>query len=198
MSVTGRDPRQTSDAHITVLAQAAGLLPWLPGEYADGSHTHELTGFGDFALSANTIYYTPMFIPFPITIEKLSTRVSVQSGTGGATARLGLFGLTATGLPGALLVDAGAVAIDSTGTKDTAAINYEITTARWIYRAILASAAGASVKGYATGPAIAKRTDPSISPLWSVFETFTYGPLPATATPGVAPASPRTVLLKVL
>lgn len=82
-------------------------------------------------VTLDTIRYTPIFIPTAITLDQLAIEVSTPSGTGGSTARMGIYNADTDWQPTSLVVDAGTVATDSGGVK-TATINQALPPGRYL------------------------------------------------------------------
>lgn len=92
---------------------------------------------GTIALSAGRIYYMPFEVE--ILTDGLAFEVTT-AGTAGSTARMGIYGCLANGLPGALIVEGTPVSIASTGIKIvTLASNVRVMGPCWL--AFSASAA---------------------------------------------------------
>ncbi len=92
------------------------------GRPATGTVNYSLPGAGFTGASteanvANTLYYMPIMTRTTITLDRIAIQVSSSSVTTGSTARLGIYEATINWQPDALIVDAGTVAIDSTGIK---------------------------------------------------------------------------------
>ena len=172
----------------------------IASDYLSGAKTHGFAGYGNVTIINGQIHYSPIYIAKRTHVVALAIAVSVQSGTGGAKARLALFtAVASTGAPGSLIVDAGEVAIDSTGLKDSSAIDQWIDGDTWVYRAINASHSGASLSGFTAGPVLSKNLAPASTPPWSLSETFAYAAMPLSATipGGASGGNIRTVMLKV-
>lgn len=82
------------------------------------------------AIAANTARYFPIKIDTSITIDQLVTEVTTASGSGGSTARLALYAAGTDWQVGALVVDGGTVATDSTGVK-AATVNTVVSSGRY-------------------------------------------------------------------
>lgn len=96
------------DAHQAEMFQSAVVGSYMRMPF-------DTTGTG--ALVANVLYLVPFFVSRPMTVDRIAIEVTI-AGAGGTVARLGIYGEAATaGTPGALLVDGGTVAVDSTGIK---------------------------------------------------------------------------------
>ena len=68
------------------------------------------------AYTKDNLWFAPFVPPFDMTIDRLSVEV-VSSGTASATGRLGIYAVTG-GVPAALVLDAGTIAVDSNGVKE--------------------------------------------------------------------------------
>lgn len=100
-------------------------------------------GFGTTAvLTAGTYYAMPFSAPRGGTLDRIAIKVETAASTAGKKARLGIYESTSdTNLyPDALVVDAGEVAIDSTGIK-TATINQALTANSLYWLVVLADEA---------------------------------------------------------
>lgn len=135
------------------------------------------------ALSINTLYAIPFFVPE----TKTYTSINIEVTTLGvlANGRLGIY-RDSDGAPGALVLDAGTISATTTGAK-TIAISQSLT-AGWYWLAYVIDVAhtvrslpAASVLawlGFTSG------TDTVFHPGWSV--AFTYAALPDPFTGGGA------------
>lgn len=83
----------------------------LPGVY--------VTGVGARAIVANRLYYFPFQIYKAKTLDQLLLEVTA-AGAALTVARMGIYAADLDWQPGALILDAGAVAVDSTGVKSIA------------------------------------------------------------------------------
>ncbi|MEE8194445.1 MAG: hypothetical protein V3T73_02960 [Dehalococcoidales bacterium] len=68
------------------------------------------------AITADQLYARPLIVARDITIDRIAIEVT-GAGAGGTKARLGIYNLGDDLYPGTLLLDAGEVAVDSTGIK---------------------------------------------------------------------------------
>ncbi len=72
------------------------------------------------APTASELRVASLYVPTPRAIDRIGCSVST-AGTGGHVARLGIYNSDpATGLPTTVLIDAGTVAVDTTGIKEIA------------------------------------------------------------------------------
>ena len=77
---------------------------------------------------SGTIRYSPIDIPSTITFQSIALEVTTAAA--GATVELGIYHDDGNSVPGALLVDAGAIDASTTGIK-TIAITETLTAGRW-------------------------------------------------------------------
>ena len=85
------------------------------------------------AVTVNTTYYTPFFVPETPTYNQISIRAgSTFSGTG--TVRLGIYSET-QGKPATLVLDAGTVSVTVAGTVYTATISQSLTAGMYFLAA---------------------------------------------------------------
>jgi len=197
-----------SASHVNELQQAVeeiGGIVFSWGRVADGGYLMEAYGHayaGGTSFSADTLYFLPVLIgPGSFTIDLIQTRVS-SAGTGGSTARIGIYTHNATTYaPDDLVDDIGTIAIDSTGVK-TVAYGETIAAATPDYVLWLACVLSASASLVATGT-----TSPSIHPLGAAgtsdgepyhgySQSHTYGALPASAGTLTAITRPISLILK--
>jgi hypothetical protein len=66
-------------------------------------------------MTANVFYAAPFFVTAPMTADRIALNITVAAA-GGKLLRIGIYAATAAGLPGALLVDSGALAADAIAT----------------------------------------------------------------------------------
>jgi hypothetical protein len=90
-----------------------------------------VTAIATTTVAQDTIRYTPILIPTTVTLDQLAIEVSTASGTGGSTARMGLYNADTDWQPTTLVVDGGTVATDSTGVK-TASISQQLSPGRYL------------------------------------------------------------------
>lgn len=181
---------------LTADAASAGGVKWAAGGGGGGGSKNwmpglfSLPGFqlqgasmgnGNFAWGATQVY----MIPFTITIGGTATGLQVavnSAGGAGATARVAIYSAGATDTSThTLLLDAGTVAVDSTGLK-TITISQALTAGRYLL-AITSSATfgptyysfGALVYGIVYHEDYTSRRGLST--------TMTYGAFPGTLTP---------------
>jgi hypothetical protein len=145
---------------------------------------------GTLAVAANTMYATP----FVVRQQQVWTKIGVNVTTAAAAtyAYLGIYRME-NGIPTTRVLDAGAVGLDSTGTKE---ITISQVLPAGMYAVILlASGAGASVKaGTLSNAAVAAVGTSAIGTADTIIKgSATYGTLPATF-PAVTYASGDSAL----
>lgn len=123
----------TAAAMLVTLGAATAIAEGRPKTGATIPYTIpgvEMLSTNTFAIGTNTVRYNPMFVSTPITLDQIAIEVT-SAGAGGTTARLGIYHADADWQPTALVVDAGTVAVDSTGVK-TASINTTLQPGRYL------------------------------------------------------------------
>jgi hypothetical protein len=105
---------------------------------------------------ANTIRYEPILVVTPITVDGIVIEVATAGGAS-TTARLGIYNADADWQPTSRVIDAGTVAVDSTGVK-TAVISQVLAAGRYLLAFNTDGApvmrtirAGGRFAGYVTG-----------------------------------------------
>jgi hypothetical protein len=89
-------------------------LPW-SGGYIGPLHRDVTT----VAVGNGVLYLVPVYLPYSVTLDRLSIEVVTTPGGTGSVVRLGIYNHNATThLPDTLLVDAGTVDTTTTGTKE--------------------------------------------------------------------------------
>lgn len=96
-------------------------------------------------LGGSRLHYSPFFVANDITVDRIGTEVS-SAAAAGNTVRLGIYKANTDWQPGALVVDAGTVATDSTGYKELT-INETLTPGIYLF-AVHTSTAGATHRAY--------------------------------------------------
>lgn len=82
------------------------------------------------AATAGQVSYTPIYVPSSTTFDRIAISVS-SAAAAGKLARLGIYDATGTnGLPGALVLDGGTVAVDALGAKEVT-ISQTLATGRY-------------------------------------------------------------------
>lgn len=97
------------------------------------------------ALTASRIYYEPMVVTTPITIDQLAFEVSA-AGTSGHVARMAIYNAGTDWQPTSRVVDAGTVAVDSVGVK-TASVNVTLQPGRYLKALISQSGTARVLRG---------------------------------------------------
>ena len=87
------------------------LPPYSSGYYPPSHVSLNSTGT---AITADRLYGTPLVVPYKLTLASLMIFCTLNPA---GNVRLGVYRSDASYLPGALLLDAGAVAIGTTGSK---------------------------------------------------------------------------------
>jgi parallel beta-helix repeat protein len=145
---------------------------------------------GTLAVAANTMYATP----FVVRQQQVWTKIGVNVTTAVAAtyAYLGIYRME-NGIPTTRVLDAGAVGLDSTGTKEITIS--QVLPAGMYAIILLASGAGASVKaGTLSNAAVAAVGTSAIGTADTIIKgSATYGTLPATF-PAVTYASGDSAL----
>lgn len=102
---------------VPVTNDLARFPDWQTGLYYDVRQSFGGTSSAA-ALTANTLYASPLWVPRAgMAVDRIGINVTV-AGTAGKLARLMVYYATADALPGDLLLDAGTVAVDTTGAKE--------------------------------------------------------------------------------
>lgn len=149
---------------------------------------------------ANTIYFHAFAVGEALTVDRISLGVTTAAAAG-AVLRLGIYASDADNQPGALVLDAGTIAADSTGYKEiTISQALSANTLYWIAvvpqvtgtPTVRASGAGAGAEwvGHA-----ANSTDPRTSTYTQASVTGAL-PNPATPTTSSAPTSSPSVKVR--
>jgi hypothetical protein len=133
------------------------------------------------AMVANQIYYIPIWIASTIVVDLIEAYwFAISTGLG----RLGIYDATgADGLPGALIVDSGDLALDVAGDKSVV-INETLQGGRWYWLASTQNLNG-NMQGFSrVGVApVVRQNAPSGGAQFSVItEAKSYAALPATAS----------------
>lgn len=113
-----------ADVIATPTYSGPTLLWQAPGWDASG-------GSATFGFTADRDYYFPIALTCDATVTALAIDVSTAAGAG-ATARIGIYPADASWQPGSLSVDAGTVAIDSTGIKSVTGMSTALTAGRYL------------------------------------------------------------------
>ncbi len=109
-----------------------------------GEYYCNLTSVGTgIALTADTLYSVPLIVARAITVDRIACEVTT-AGAASTAARLGIYNNGTNLHPGALLLDAGTVAVDSTGVK---AITINQALSKGIYHLAIISDGAPSARG---------------------------------------------------
>lgn len=149
-----------------------------------------LTATQNQASPASTAIYQPFVVtPRQITLAQLQVRVGTASATAGALARLSVYNATSSWQPGSLVVDAGTVAVDSTGNKTITGLSNVLPQGLYFVRLHSdASASQPTYNGYRGVP---------LTGSWTLNGQFIFQPsvgltFAAAETPGTAWTSNAT------
>ena len=173
-------------------------LDWLAGTYQDGGIAGQ--AHSTMALAASRMYFTPIYVPKAITVDRIGINVSANSGAGEAC-RLGIYESGADGMPGALLLDAGEVAVTTNGGKEiTISQALSADTVYWL--ALFTNAAASfniTCKGTVNAVPywIANLTDAAY--IIQLYRDTTYGALPdpAGALSGLGSGASSSLSIRV-
>lgn len=148
------------------------------------------------AVSANTLYAAPFYLPATAAMDQLAVNVTI-AGAGGGLLRIGLYGATAAGLPGDLLDASGALAADAPGAK-TFTIARTLVAGQLYYVAIVSdvapSVSGAFLAGRPFGMG-----DSGTGAISALSRAFAYGALPAAwGTPSAYGTTAPNVVVKAV
>ncbi len=128
-------------------ALRASPVLWMVGRW----YSAQTVGTGTAAVTpaAGELRMTPVYLPVPRAIDRVGCNVS-NVGTAGHVARLGVYNADqATGLPATVFIDAGTVAVDTTGAKEVVVS----ATLHGLYWLCLAPQSGSFVGMTAAGSA---------------------------------------------
>lgn len=134
----------------------------------------------------NNLKVEPFYVPVTITLTGMQVRVTT-AGTASSVARLGVYASDRNWSGGgALVLDAGTVAVDSTGVKNLTGLSQSLTPG-WYWAVLLNNAASAPEFVYylvhpagVGGGTVWRGHDPTASGLSYQNGTQTYGALPST------------------
>jgi hypothetical protein len=142
------------------------------------------------------IRYVPFFIDNDVTVTRMGINVvSIAPAT--STCRLGIYtNDPSTCQPLTRLVDTGTLAIDSTGAKSVTGLSVALTKGLY-WMAYVSNANSGTITGIGTGAIFDVKGQANIGAVGfaGVNQTFTYGALPATATPGTEVNSGGTICI---
>lgn len=168
---------------------ARGLVPTFPSIPAVGSAlgrrianmpTFQAGSLSTMALSANTLYYMPVFYSAEKDVTTLF--IDITTAVAASNVRVGLYSIDKDGLPDVLLADSGSMSGASV-TMVSATISAVQLVPGWYYGAVLTDSAisirstsvyGESFSGWSNSTARYKNTYGTV--------TQTYGALPSQAT----------------
>lgn len=191
-----------NDAGDTITVAATGgsaiappVQPWIAGRYYDATQVIAPGASGGVAFASGFLLMQPIYIPASDTIDRIGIYVN-SAAAGGSVARLGIYARSAsTGLAGALILDAGTVAIDSTGAKEIT-ISQSVSGGDWLYLAYIANGT-ATIYGWSAAIFTQVYGQDALSNTASngpaQYVARTYG-----ALPNPFPAGPYTVLTGML
>lgn len=138
-----------------------------------------------YALPVDQIQYMPVLVRNNNTVDRIG--IQVQTGTAGATTRLGIYSCTADGKPGSLVLDAGTIAGDTAGFKEII-IAQALTGGTWYYLAGVNVNASLSLAYWSftypihlQGQELGANTIANLA--WAETLAGSGAALPATATP---------------
>ena len=168
------------------LAWAPFMRPVQSGQYVQA---WQGAGNSNQTTTLNELNFTPVYVPQSLTADRIAVNVGI-AGSAGAVVRLGIYSPSATtGLPGALVLDAGTVASDSTGFKEIT-ISQALNTGLYWLSVVSQTATcslrrpGTFIGGFVhwTSDATARET-PGVN---RYRQTSVSGSLPSNATPTIA------------
>ena len=132
------------------------------------------TTFNYDTITANRLYYEPIFCTTAITVQKLSLQVQT-AGAAGKKVRVGIYNCTTDLQPTSLILDAGEVAVDTTGQK---IITVDLSLPPGLYLSCFVSDGT---------PILFEMESPSPAiypsghyPIQDFYDAFSYGVLPST------------------
>ena len=132
-------------------------------------------GSTDWAISANTLYASPLYLARNITIDRIAINVSA-AGAAGTKGRLGVYKTGTNLYPGALVIDGGEVAVDAIAVV-AAIIDQALTEG--LYFCVLVSNGTPTIKTlYSTWAAMGVLAADLIGPNGAWNKAFTYAALP--------------------
>jgi hypothetical protein len=171
---------------VALAAEAAGGGNALPfnkaGRYYDAAVVQQVSN-ATAALAANTLYANLVYAQAKSdggdpTFDRIMVNVT-GAGAGGTDARLGVYAMGADGFPGALVLDAGTVDVDSTGVKEVTGLTLTLTAGRFYYTAVVSDGAPTVTSYSSMQQAVfgwASAANTAFENRWSV--AHTYGALP--------------------
>lgn len=175
------------------LGTTFGDLPHASGRFYD---SRIQSAFTTVALSANTLYGVPFYVPNTTTYTAIVVEVTTLAG--GKSVRLGIYN-DSNGTPGTLVLDAGTVSAATTGGK-TITISQQLTTG-WYWLAAVSDGTP-SLRALSQSNALpslgfTSGTDVTNHVGWSVSFTFAALPSPFTGGGALLTTAPPRILLGV-
>jgi hypothetical protein len=151
-------------------------------------------------LVANTLYAMSFWLPQTATVDLIEANITTAA-TAGKLLRLGLYGATADGLPGALLFGSGSLAADpgAVPTLVSQAISptIQLVAGKLYYLAVVSDGAPV-LTGSTSGLALYGGTDASEVPGPRLSRAFVYAALPDPwGTPTTFSGTPYNVVVRV-
>ena len=101
-------------------------------------------------LVANQIYYMPFVVFNSVTVTELMVYIAT-GGTAGAKNRLSIYKANTDGTPGALVLDAGEIAVSTTGAKLITGLSQTLTSGLYLLRVHTDGSATQPTYGFWTG-----------------------------------------------
>lgn len=143
------------------------------------------TGNGNFSWGGTNVYMVPFTLTLAGTATGIRLDVATASSTGGATARLAIFSAGATPTSThTLVLDAGTVAIDSTGEK-FATFSQALAAGNYLLAVTTSAASSFSPTYFAGGTDVFGISNSSdFAMRRGLTTTMTYGAYSGTLTPG--------------
>jgi len=205
---------QLTAASNTTIAIAQSQVTGLPSDLADFSYksayyydTKNATVASGTAVLANNndLMFHPYQVTTAFTIDSISINVTSAAGQPTTVVRLGIYADNGSGSPGSLVLDAGSVQVNSTGTK-TITVSQSLSKGIYWFAAWSSRPSGgnASINSYSTGGTtsntsvgqIADTYSNTASPLGYLINT-TYGTFPSTFPTGTWTDSTTAVRIKI-
>ena len=138
---------------------------------------------GTDPLTADTIFFSPLWVPRPFTPSNYFISISTQGGAS-AAARIGFYAVGTNGFPGALVHDGGAVDITTTGIK---AVDYSTQVAAGLYfMAVISNDSNARVHMQTTSLAMFGMNGSMNNSINRFSRAQAYGALPDPAPGGLS------------
>lgn len=167
-----------SDIKRSSQSAFAGFYPIVP--YSGRYRAPQITGIGNVTLVANQLYHIPIYLP-AMTITEAAFYVSTAAS--GASVRLGLRRINASGAPSTLVAEFGTVSVASSGKKTITGLSVDIDEG-WYFYDILSDGAP-NTRGSTTNNAplvLGFAFDASVHTCNYLYRAFTYGSLPSDET----------------